>query len=63
MIAGHGWYHTRLRHGVPWMPVAAAGFLGLLLALCRILVVTRALTDTSNRKPEMKAAAATPPPA
>jgi hypothetical protein len=45
------------------MPVAAAGFLGLLLALGRILVVTRALTDTSNRKPEMKAAAATPPPA
>jgi hypothetical protein len=41
VIAGHGWYHTRLRHGVPWMPVAAAGFLGLLLALCRIPVVTR----------------------
>jgi hypothetical protein len=43
-IAGHGWYHTRLGHGVPWMPVAAVGFLGVLLALRRIPVVTRALT-------------------
>jgi hypothetical protein len=41
VIAGHGWY-TRL--GVPWMPIAFAGFLGLLLALRRIPVVTRALT-------------------
>jgi hypothetical protein len=44
VIAGHGWYHTRLGHGVPWMPVAAVAFLGLLLALRRIPVVTRALT-------------------
>jgi hypothetical protein len=44
VIAGHGWYHTRLGHGVPWMPVAAAGFLVLLLVLRRIPVVTRALT-------------------
>jgi hypothetical protein len=44
VIAGHGWYHTRLGHGVPWMPVAVAGFFGLLLALRRIPVVTRALT-------------------
>ena len=43
VIAGHGWYHTRLGHGVPWMPVAVAGFLGLLLALRRIPVVARAL--------------------
>jgi hypothetical protein len=43
-IAGHGWYHTRLGHGVPWMPVAAVAFLGLLLALRRIPVVSRALT-------------------
>ncbi len=28
VIAGHGWYHTRLGHGVPWMPVAVVGFLG-----------------------------------
>jgi hypothetical protein len=44
VIAGHGWYHTRLGHGVPWMPVAAVGFLGLLLALRRIPLVARALT-------------------
>ena len=37
-IAGHGWYHT-----LPWLPVAAAGFLGGLLALRRIPVVARAL--------------------
>src|SRR6202000_1028234 len=43
VIASHGWYHTRLGHGVPWMPVAVVGFLGLLLALARIPVVTRAL--------------------
>jgi hypothetical protein len=42
VIAGHGWYHTRLSQ-VPWMPVAAAGFLGTLLALSRIPVVARAL--------------------
>jgi len=44
VIAGHGWYHTRLGHGVPWLPVAVIGFLGLLLALRRIPVVARALT-------------------
>jgi hypothetical protein len=44
MIADHGWYHTRLGHGVPWLPVAIVGFLGLLLALRRIPVVARALT-------------------
>ncbi len=51
VIAGHGWYHTRLGHGVPWLPVAVAGFLGLLLALRRIPVVARALTapGTVNR--------------
>jgi hypothetical protein len=44
VIAGHGWYHARLGHGVPWLPVAVAGFLGLLLALRQIPVVARALT-------------------
>jgi hypothetical protein len=44
VIADHGWYHTRLGHGVPWLPVAIVGFLGLLLALRRIPVVARALT-------------------
>jgi len=29
---------------VPWLPIAAAGFLGMLLALSRIPVVARALT-------------------
>jgi hypothetical protein len=43
VIAGHGWYHARLGHGVPWMPVAIAGFLALLLALRRIPLVARAL--------------------
>jgi hypothetical protein len=43
VIAGHGWYHARLGHGVPWLPVAAAGFLGLLLALRQIPVVARSL--------------------
>src|SRR6266700_699118 len=43
VIAGHGWYHTRLGHGVPWLPIAVASFLGLLLALRRIPVVARAL--------------------
>ena len=43
VIASHGWYHTRLGHGVPWMPVAAAGFFLTLLALRQIPVVARAL--------------------
>src|SRR6266536_994034 len=38
-----GWYHARLGHGVPWLPVAVAGFFGTLLALRRIPVVARAL--------------------
>jgi hypothetical protein len=37
VIAGHGWYHTRLGHGVPWLPVAVVGFLGLLLALTDLI--------------------------
>ncbi|HXB48359.1 MAG TPA: hypothetical protein VNW50_11410 [Streptosporangiaceae bacterium] len=44
VIAGHGWYHARFGHGVPWLPVAVAGFLGTLLALRRIPAVARALT-------------------
>jgi hypothetical protein len=43
VIAGHGWYHTHLGHGVPWMPVAVVGFFGTLLALSRVPVVARAL--------------------
>ena len=44
VIAGHGWYHARLGHGVPWMPVAAAGFFTALLAARRIPAVSRALS-------------------
>ncbi len=43
VIAGRGWFHARLGHGVPWMPVAVVGFFGTLLALRRIPVVARAL--------------------
>jgi len=43
VIADHGWYHTQLGHGVPWMPVAVAGFFGSVLALSRIPVVARSL--------------------
>jgi hypothetical protein len=43
VIANHGWYHTRLGHGVPWLPVAVVGFFVALLALGRIPVVARAL--------------------
>jgi hypothetical protein len=38
VIADHGWYHT-----LPWFPVAAAGYLGVLLALGQIPAVARAL--------------------
>ena len=51
VIAGHGWYHAQLGHGVPWLPVAVAGFFGALLALRRIPAVARALAapGTVNR--------------
>jgi len=44
VLAGRGWYHAPLGHGVPWMPVAVLGSLVALLALSRIPVVARALT-------------------
>lgn len=43
VIAGHGWYDTRPSQ-VPWLPIAAAGSLGTLMALSMIPVVARALT-------------------
>jgi hypothetical protein len=43
VIAGHGWYHTKLGHGVPWLPVAVVGSLIALLALRRVPAVARAL--------------------
>ncbi|HTZ30800.1 MAG TPA: hypothetical protein VMC83_42825 [Streptosporangiaceae bacterium] len=44
VIAQHGWYHTQIGHGVPWMPVAVTGFLATLLALSQTPAVKRALT-------------------
>ena len=49
LIAGHGWYDTRSGQ-VPWLPIAAAGSLGALLALSRIPVVARALEETMQLK-------------
>ena len=43
VIAGHGGYDTRPGQ-VPWLPIAAAGSLAILLVLSRIPVVARALT-------------------
>lgn len=43
VIAGHGGYHSRIGHGVPWLPVVVTGFLALLLALSRIPIVARTL--------------------
>jgi hypothetical protein len=44
VVAGQGWYHTKLGDGVPWLPVAVAGFLAALFALFRVPFVRRALT-------------------
>jgi hypothetical protein len=43
VIAGHGWYDTRPSQ-VPWLPIAAGGSLGTLLAASRIPAVACALT-------------------
>jgi len=43
VIAGHGGYDTRPGQ-VPWLPIAAAGSLAILLVLSRIPVVARALS-------------------
>jgi hypothetical protein len=43
VIASHGGYHTRLGHGMPWLPVAVVSFVMSLLALSRIPSVARAL--------------------
>ncbi|HEX3790363.1 MAG TPA: hypothetical protein VHW44_21030 [Pseudonocardiaceae bacterium] len=44
VIAGHGGYQARLGNQVPWLPIVAVGFFGILLALSRIPLVARALT-------------------
>jgi hypothetical protein len=43
VIAGRGWFHGRLGHSVPWMPIAVVSLLGTLLALSRIPAVARSL--------------------
>jgi hypothetical protein len=43
VIASQGGYHTRIGHGVPWLPVAVLGFLGSLILLSRLPSVARAL--------------------
>jgi hypothetical protein len=43
VIADRGWFHGRLGHSVPWLPIAVVSLLGTLLALSRIPVVARAL--------------------
>jgi hypothetical protein len=48
LIADRGWYDLQGSQ-VPWMPIAAAAFLGTLLALSRIPVVARALAAPGMR--------------
>src|ERR1700751_3442050 len=43
VIAAHGGYHAQLGRQLPWLPIAVAGVLGLLLALRRTPTVARAL--------------------
>src|ERR1700748_2581211 len=54
-ITGHGWYDTRLSQ-VPWMPIAAAGFLAVLLALRPIPGAGRALGRTRHAQPHAEPA-------
>jgi hypothetical protein len=43
VFAAHGGYHTRLGHGVPWLPVVVVGGMTALLTLSRIPIVGRSL--------------------
>src|SRR5262245_33651451 len=54
VIAGHGWYDTRPSQ-MPWLPIAAAGSLGMLLALSRIPVVARADSPRHGQPPRAAA--------
>ena len=47
LVASGGGYRSRLGHGVPWLPVAVFGFLGLLLALTRVPLIEQALTASA----------------
>jgi hypothetical protein len=44
VIGAQGRYHTRLGHGLPWLPIAVVGFFSVLMALSRLPSVSRALT-------------------
>ena len=44
IVATGGGYHSRLGHGVPWLPIAVFGFFGLLLVLARVPLIDQALT-------------------
>jgi hypothetical protein len=44
VIGGQGRYHTRLGHGLPWLPIAVVGFFSVLMALSRLPSVARALS-------------------
>ena len=50
LVAGAGSYRSRLGHGVPWLPLAVLGFFGLLLALTRVPLITRALTASGAQQ-------------
>ncbi|HEX4247230.1 MAG TPA: hypothetical protein VH008_05135 [Pseudonocardia sp.] len=44
VIAGHGWYFTKLGEGPPWLPIAVVATLLAALAATRIPLVASALT-------------------
>ena len=50
LVAGGGSYRSRLGHGVPWLPLAVLGFFGLLLALTRVPLISRALTGPAAQQ-------------
>jgi hypothetical protein len=49
LAAGGGSYRSRLGHGVPWLPLAVIGFFGVLLAVSRVPLISRALTAPGAR--------------
>ena len=50
LVAGGGSYRSRLGYGVPWLPLAVLGFFGLLLALTRVPLISRALTGPAAQQ-------------
>jgi hypothetical protein len=43
VIAGNGLYHTRIGHGIPWLPIAVLGTFTTLLLLSQLRPVAEAL--------------------